>query len=74
MAKNKNTYPPFLLGRVSIMTGKTSITKAADIQLTVVAYGNTLGCMISDKYTQTTGPSVNPKFAINSTSPNSTIT
>lgn len=36
-AKNRNTYPAFLLGSVYLITGNKSITKAAAIQLTVVA-------------------------------------
>ena len=73
-AKNRNTYPPFLLGNVYLMTGNRSITKAADIQLIVVAMGTALGWRMSDKYTQTTGPRVKPKLAMKSTKPNNTST
>ena len=52
-----------------MITGNSNIMKAAVPQLVPVAYGKTFGCTIYGKYTQTTGPNVSPKLAINNTNP-----
>lgn len=43
MVKNKNSKAGFLSGNFYFITGKSNMINAADAQLTMVAYGNTLG-------------------------------
>jgi hypothetical protein len=69
IAKNTNNKDGFLSGRLYLITGNSNIINAAVPQLTPVAYGITSAWTIYGRYTQTTGPRVRPKLAINKISP-----